>query len=218
MLSLQTIAAATGLLGLMFVFLALARLWRRRPLAATGHCLLGLVLLAVAATLITVSWNLYTYARLTHEQPAAELSFTLLEPGRYHARVVFFEDRPPLTVELSGNEWQVDARVIKWHGIASLLGLDTLYRLDRLSGRYIDIQDERSRPRTVYALSEDPGLDLWALSRRYEHWLPWVDARYGSAAFLPMADGARFTLSVSQSGLVARPANDVARRIMRRWQ
>ncbi|MGH8496722.1 MAG: hypothetical protein ACREVN_11370 [Gammaproteobacteria bacterium] len=218
MLSLQAIAAASALLGIVFVLLAIARLWRRRPLAATGHSLFGIAMLAVAAALFTTAVNLYTYERLTHEQLAAELTFTLLEPGRYRTRMVFFDDRSPLELELRGNEWQVDARIIKWQGAANLLGLDTLYRLDRISGRYIDIEDERTRPRTVYALTNDPGLDLWALSRRYERWLPWVDARYGSAAFLPMADGARFSLSVGQSGLIARPDNDVARRMVQRWQ
>ncbi|CAN5362763.1 hypothetical protein BH24PSE2_BH24PSE2_03950 [soil metagenome] len=218
MLSLPLVAAAAGVLGLAFFVLAINRLWRRRPGAATGHGVIGIVLLAIAAAFGTVSLNLFTYARLTHEQPAAELRFTLLEPGRYRARIVFFEDRPPLELELSGNEWQVDARVIKWHGIANLLGLDTLYRLDRLSGRYFDIEEERTRPRTVYGLSNDPGLDVWALSRRYERWLPWVDARYGSAAFLPMADDAEFVLTVSQSGLVARPGNAAARRAVQRWQ
>ena len=217
MISLQAIAIVCGGLGAIFLVTGLARLWRRRLLSASGHGLLGLCLLAVAALFFTVGLNLHTYSRLTREQAAADLEFTLIEPGRYRARIAFANDPLPREFELSGNEWQVDARIIKWQGAANLLGLDTLFRLDRLSGRYIDIDDERTRPRTVYALAEDPGLDLWEVSRRHERWLPWVDARYGSAAFLPMADGAKFSLTVSQSGLVARPANEPARRAVRRW-
>lgn len=217
MTGLHLIAGVCGLLGSILLLTALARLWRLRLLAASSRGLAGLALLALAAFFFTVSINLYTYSRLTREQTAAELDFTRLGPGLYRARIAFAESGPPREFELSGNEWQVDARLIKWQGAANLLGLDTLYRLDRLGGRYIDIEDERTRPRTVYALADDPGLDLWALSRRYERWLPWVDARYGSAAFLPMADGARFSLTVSQSGLVARPANEEARRAMQRW-
>ena len=45
---------------------------------------------------------------------------------------------------------------------------------------------------------------------RYRSWVPWLDALYGSATFLPMADGALYEIKVSQSGLVARPLNQAA--------
>ena len=67
---------------------------------------------------------------------------------------------------LAGDEWQLDARVLKWKGWANLLGLDAQYRLERVSGRYRDIEQERNDERTVYALSENPGVDLWTLSTR----------------------------------------------------
>ena len=111
---------------------------------------------------------------------------------------------------LAGDEWQLDARVLKWKGWANLLGLDAQYRLERVSGRYRQIEQERKDERTVYALSENPGIDLWTMSIDHRRWLPFVDAVYGSAVYLPMADGARYEVSITQSGLVARPVNDVA--------
>ena len=104
---------------------------------------------------------------------------------------------------LAGDEWQLDARVLKWKGWANLLGLDAQYRLERVSGRYRDIEQERKDERTVYALSENPGVDLWTLSIEYPRWLPFVDAVYGSATYLPMADGARYEVSITQSGWLA---------------
>jgi hypothetical protein len=94
--------------------------------------------------------------------------------------------------------------------LANLLGFDTAYRLDRISGRYTSIDDERSLPRTVYALNQPERVDLWALAHRYRSLVPWIDALYGSATYLPMADGARYAISVSQSGLIARPVNQLA--------
>ncbi len=112
---------------------------------------------------------------------------------------------------LAGDEWQLDARVLKWKGWANLLGLDAQYRLERVSGRYRDIEQERKDERTVYGLSENPGLDLWTMSIDHKRWLPFVDAVYGSAVYLPMADGARYEVAITQSGLLARPVNDVAK-------
>ena len=58
---------------------------------------------------------------------------------------------------------------------------------------------------------------MWTLLQRYHNYLPWVDTLYGSAAFMPMADGARYEVKVSQSGLVARPLNLVARQAVGAW-
>ena len=56
---------------------------------------------------------------------------------------------------LRGDEWQMDARVVNWKPPATLLGLDPIYQLDRLSGRYSDIMTRVNEQRTVHALSDD---------------------------------------------------------------
>jgi hypothetical protein len=118
---------------------------------------------------------------------------------------------------LRGDEWQVDARVLKWHAFANLLGFDTAYRLERLSGRYTRAEDEVAQPRTVYALNPPQRIDPWDLVHRYHSWIPWIDAFYGSATFLPMADGALYEIQVSQSGLIGRPLNQAARDAVGSW-
>ena len=40
----------------------------------------------------------------------------------------------------------------------------------------------------------------------------WIDAYYGTAAYLPMADGARYVVTVTQSSLIGRPANEAAQK------
>jgi len=102
--------------------------------------------------------------------------------------------------------------------MGSVLGFDTVYRLERLSGRYGDVQNERSAPRTVHELAQDPGLDFWSVARRYQRYLPLADALYGSAAYVPMAEGAEYVVTVSASGLVVRPANDAARNAVGGWK
>jgi hypothetical protein len=128
------------------------------------------------------------------------------------------KNQPPRQYQLRGDEWQIDARVLKWRAIGNLLGFDSLYRLERLSGRYGDITQEKSAPRTVFALAEDPGVDFWSLLRRHHQYVPLADALYGSAAYVPMAEGAEYAVSVSASGLVVRPGNDAARQAVGGWK
>ena len=118
----------------------------------------------------------------------------------------------PRVFELAGDEFQLDARVLKWRAWANLLGFDALFRLERLSGRYRDIADERDSPRSVVALDDiEPGVNAFALARRIPDWARPVDARYGSATYVPMADRATYDIAMTQSGLIARPANAAAR-------
>jgi hypothetical protein len=196
---------------------ALGRLRRLRIASGTLYLLAGafIVLLGVSAGLVAAS--LHSYSRLTHEQVAAQVSIRQL--GEHH--FVLTLDRAaaaPRHFELRGDEWQIDARVLKWRAMGTLAGFDTVYRLERLSGRYADLPSERNARRTVYALAEQQGLDVWPAIRRYHDYLPFADALYGSAAYVPLAEDARYTVSVSASGLVVRPSNDAARKSLGLWR
>ena len=60
-------------------------------------------------------------------------------------------------------------------------------------------------------------LDLWSLARNFPRLAPGVDAYYGSATYLPMADGARYRVTLSRDALIARPVNDPARKAVGNW-
>ena len=109
--------------------------------------------------------------------------------------------------------------MLKWSGIGTLLGFDTVYRLERLSGRYGSVAAERSSPRSVHDLAEDTTpLDLWSLVRQHHQYIPFADALYGSAVYVPMSEGAEYAVTVSASGLVVRPGNDAARKAVGGWR
>jgi hypothetical protein len=206
-----------ALLAVPLLVAGLRRLGRLRLVRGTLYLLLGgsVLLLVTGAGLVAA--NLFTYARLTHEQEAARV--TTRQLGERHFAVSLqAKDAPPKHFELRGDEWQIDARVLKWRGAGNLLGLDTLYRLERLAGRYGDVASERAAPRTVHDLAEESGLDLWALTRRYQRYVPLADAMYGSAAFVPMAEGAEYVVTVSSTGLVVRPRNEAARKAVGGWK
>ena len=207
-----------AIFGLLLLILACQRLFRARFLAAGGSALTGSSLLAVAAVLFVVSLNLHTYARLTHERPVAEIVFEQRGPQIFNATLTQVPNGEIQMFVLNGDEWQLDARVLKWKGWANLFGLDAQYRLERVSGRYRNIDQERSAERTVYALAENPGLDLWQMTLDKPDRLPFVDAVYGNAAYMPMSDGARYEVSITQTGLVARPVNAAAQQAAGSWK
>jgi len=206
-----------ALAGILFLLAAIRRLRRRKVLGGVlnGATALVLILLSACAALIAV--NLRTYQRLSFEQPAGELQLTRGGEREFNA-ILTYPSGERANFALRGDEWQVDARVLKWHALANILGFDTAYRLERISGRYARIEDERAQARTVYSLNPPERIDLWDLVHSYHSWMPWIDAFYGSATFLPMADGALYEIKVSQSGLIARPLNQAARDAVGGWR
>jgi hypothetical protein len=211
------IALIGVLLSVPFFLASIRRMRRLKLIRGVLYLLFGAIVLAVVAGAGLVAANLFTYARLTHEQEAARVTTRQLGERQFAVRVQPTH-RPARDFNLRGDEWQIDARVLKWRAIGNLVGFDTVYRLERLSGRYGDIASERSAPRTVYELADDPGVDFWTLTRRYQRYLPLADALYGSATYVPMAEGAEYRVTVSASGLVVRPANDAAQRAVGGWK
>ena len=215
-MTFTALIAVFALVGILLLFTAIRRLRRRKVLGGVlnGATALVLLLLSVCAALIAA--NLRTYQRLSFEQPAGELQFARTGEREFNA-VLTYPSGERANFALRGDEWQVDARVLKWHAFANLVGFDTAYRLERIGGRYTRVEDERAQARTVYSLHPPQRIDPWELAHRYRSWLPWLDAVYGSATFLPMADGALYEIKVSQSGLIARPLNQAARDAVGGW-
>ena len=215
---LVAFAASGVLIALPLEALALRRLVKLRVAGGAFYFLLGafFILLGVAAGLVAAS--LHGYQRLTHEQLAAKVTLRQLGERQY-ALTLEAPGSAARHYEMRGDEWQIDARVLKWRPAATIAGFDTLYRLERLSGRYGDIIQERTAKRTVHALAvTDEPVDLWDLAKRYHSYVPLVDALYGSAAYVPMAEGAEYTVTVSATGLVIRPGNEAAKKAVGGWK
>jgi hypothetical protein len=178
----------------------------------------GVFLVAVAIFLATAAIDFYSYNNLKSEQAIATLGFTREGSQQYKVSLVE-PDGVEHLYELKGDLWQLDARILKWNNTMVTLGMSTGYRLDRLSGRYYSIEDESEAERSLYQLN--PGskqLDIWQLLHSSGNSLGFLDANYGSATYLPMADGALFAVSLSNTGLLARPLNDSARDAVKSWQ
>ncbi len=210
------ISIVAGLLAVFFLARTFSSLKRRRPMRAGGACL-GCVTsaaIAGAGSMLLVSY--LSYQRLTEETPVASIEFRRVSPDEFQARLMRPERLDEFFV-LRGDEWQIDARIVTWKPPMTVLGLDPIYQLTRLAGRYGEIDREINEVRTVHALSGELPVDVWHAARRFPMLLPGIDAHYGTATFVPMVDGARFDVSLSRDALIARPANEPARRAVGNW-
>ena len=212
--------AATVVFGLLSIFFLarMIRCMRRgRLLRASGSCLSWIASLTIASIAVLMLFSYYSYSRLTAERVVSIIEFRRIADDAYRARLMVSGEQDRL-FELHGDEWQMDARIVNWTAPATILGLDPIYRLERLSGRFSEIEREQTEPRTVHALTQAQAIDVWSVARRFPLLLPGVDAYYGTATYVPMVDGARYQVSLTRDALIARPANDVARNALGNWE
>jgi hypothetical protein len=203
--------AITGIVALLWslvhAFAGVRHARARKPFRATHRFAWMLVFLFLAFLGGGSALTLRGYRLLTREVDVATISARQIAPQQFAVRAEF-PDGSHAGGALRGDEWQLDARVVKWKAAAVKLGAEPLYRVDRLSGRYRDAKQAQANSASLIELGGDSVIDLWQLKQRFPQWLPWVDADYGSAAYLPLVDGGRFSVSLSPlGGLVARPAD-----------
>lgn len=217
--SLMTLSVIVMMALIAVWFIAVAvRKFRQRRIVGGAFGILSALFLALAAICVgLVGFGLQGYQRLTYERTGAEVEFRKTGERAYIA-TVRYPSGNATAYPLAGDDWQIDARMLSFKPFVNIIGFDAAYRLERLSGRYRSIDDERTAPRTVHALNPDSTLDLWEIARRYRDWAPWVDAFYGNATYVPMADGAMYAVAVTQGGLKARPMNESARKAVAGWQ
>lgn len=209
-IALIALAAVGGVLALFGLAFFVRPRWFFSWLKGT----FALFLIGAGAYVALLALDLRHYESLDSMQTIATVGVSKTGPQAWRVRLER-EEQPPLEVVIRGDQWQVDARIIRMAGPLTWLGVRPAYRLDRLSGRYVSLEQERSGQRTVYPLGEDSWFDSWLLDQTYG--LPFVEAVYGNATFMPLKDGAIFDVRLSSTGLVALPANAQAREAMEQW-
>ncbi|MDF1691722.1 MAG: cation/multidrug efflux pump [Zhongshania sp.] len=213
-MSLDYLFLLISALGLLLCLLAVLRLRK--------HLFSGSVAVVLAfgftTGAIVVSKDVLSYRHLADEQMVARVFVgASKEAQEYLVSVDTLDGEALQSFLLKGDQWQIDSRIIRWQMPVARLGLDNLYRLERLLGRYSDIENERNAPRTVYLINLSKPLDVWQWLRSNDTVQKWVDANYGNSVFAPMIDGAQFSVYLSHNGLFIRPENPIAVKALRNW-
>lgn len=202
---LSLLGAIFGVLGAILVIAGLVALRRRRPFRFVLRTLLGLLLLALGALSGGIGIGMQGYRALTREDLAARIVVHPIGPQMFSATVHIPGRAESSYYELAGDALYVDAHILKWHPMANVIGLHTAYELDRIAGRYDDVEQERKSRRTVHTLTPERWVDLFALRTRYAALAPLLDAEYGSGTFTRVTEPAEFEVFVSTTGLLIRP-------------
>ena len=206
------------LLGVLMLLTGLGHGLRGQPFRGMSNILSGAILAVVGAVIGLGGANLLTYARLTYERPVADVSVTALDAAdkRYTVTVRPLDGTArTVTCTLQGDEWLLSARVQSWKPWLSLVGFNATYTLDQIANKYADAAEADGKTITACAIPA-PAASINSLLP--DPWLTKLisymqvqDRRFGSANYMPLADGATYLVVMTQSGLNAEPVNDAAR-------
>ncbi|HSX72032.1 MAG TPA: hypothetical protein VLF16_13970, partial [Pseudomonas sp.] len=144
----------TGLLALLALFVAARILFAPNWFLAWLRGTLGLAVLAVALLVGVVAYDLRSYDAQVRDKPLVTLSFAAEGAQRY--RVNLLEGGEERQVLLEGDLWQLDARLLGWKGLAALIGLEPGYRLEKLSGRFLAIEQQETARHAEVQLAQSP--------------------------------------------------------------
>lgn len=195
-LVLITLGALLVLSGIVALFNAKVGTFTLQLLTGTSFLLAGILLAVIAI-------GIRGYHALTHEEIAAQITVTPVSPQHFSANIRFPDGRTEIFT-IAGDEIYIDADILKWQPIANMIGLHTAYELDRIGGRYREIEQEKNSERSIYSLKTEKPINLHDLRIKHALLSILFDAKYGSATYLPVTQTAQLELHVSTTGLILR--------------
>lgn len=211
------VPTAAAAIGAFTILRGVVHLFRGHVARSGSHLVGGIILAAAGLALGLVGVNVQLFSRFTHEGPVALVSVKSLDGARNFYRVSIARldgSIPTQSCAIQGDEWIIGGRVQKWKAWATILGMNATYTLDQVSNKYFTAARGNGKPITSCDLTGTPEVNELVPP----DWLPWLlarfyaeDRRFGSANYMPLADGARYEILITQSGFNAEPANGVAR-------
>ena len=113
---------------------------------------------------------------------------------------------PPETTRrflLQGDQWSISGGVVKWHPWLTALGLKSYHKPMRLSGQFSRLEQQRSNLPSIYPLEVEAD-QLWEALYRAQRYLPFVEAVYGSCAYVYAEPGVVQGIYVTPSGYLIK--------------
>lgn len=171
---------------------------------------LYLIIALLLLNALTLFMGIRTYNRLSDEAVIAELTFEKVEEQVFRAELVIVGD--PVTHNsylIYGDQWQLDAEFLKVKYWANVLGVDALYRLDRLQGRYRDIEQQNIHLPHAHDISDGPDSYLSGFLHSWDWLILVADVEYGSSTYTTIDTDKRYIVLRTQTGLITRAMPNV---------
>lgn len=148
-----------------------------------------------------------SYSNFTREEIVAMVTCTQEDDQVMLLTLTPVKDRlvgEPEGFLVHGDQWAIEGNILRWDDWLNFAGLHTMYKLTRVTGRYLDPNEEIGKKRTVHSLANEEEDATWRWLFKYGHNLRFVDSSYGNTVYTYPADEKIFEIIVTTSGFSMR--------------
>lgn len=179
---------------------------RSRGLVSTLRHLIAAVIVTLFSLLLsTVLATLHLFHAFAGETLVAQVTARRIAPLEFELTYTPADSRwsAPIQARLEGDQWAVSGGIVKWHPWLTMLGLKSYHKPLRLTGQFSDAAQQRTHLPTLEVLAPE-GDRFWEALYRAGPYLPFVEAVYGSAAYVYAEPGVVQEVYVTPSGYLIK--------------
>jgi len=200
---------------IIIICFSLLALWRSirlfsrlRLISASWRLCASIVFFVLGFAIGGLYLSTQNYRQLTHEQYAGELQIQPNGRDRFVAHLVLTGGQH-ISAPLYGDQVQLSAYIVKWKPWLSALGFNTLYRLDRISGRFSQVQTAMAAQFSAHPINPDSKADIASWRKQYQCLSVLVDLEQGSAAYVAADKPIRYDVYISVDAVLLRASQTV---------
>ena len=154
-----------------------------------------LTIVSFLLNIILASLLAISYTTLTKETPIATITFNKTKNQEYVATLKDATHHELGTYIIYGDQWQLDVGFYKISYFANLLGAESKYTLNRLKGRYKNINDANNKKSRAYQLESHSLVNAFSI---------FFDTNYGSSTYKDIKLNTLFTIFKTPTGIMVR--------------
>ncbi len=210
------IPAFVGLVGILMLVGGVAKVFKAKLGSGLMRVLFGGLTLAGAMIVGLIGLNLQTYAQLSKERLAGQVTLKKVGDHTYIATIDLADDGQlrgkPVEYQITGERVHISGPMVKFKPWANVIGMDSLFKVNEVYGTYVDPNcTNKFTPRRETTEECATGDFFGCLGTSWKL-LNLADFSHTSDSGQLMADGAIYDIYASQDAfeLKPSPSNQVA--------
>ena len=204
------IPAFVGLVGVLMLVGGVARLFKAHFAGGIGRVLFGGLTLMGAMVVGLIGLNLQTYAQLSKERLAGQVTLKQVGDFEYTATIDLADDQQklrgqPVDYQITGQKIFIEGPVVKFKPWANVIGMDSLYKVTEVYGTYVNPNCTNRYPPRRHSTEECKTGDFFGCLGSSWKMLNLADFSHASASGQLMGDGAIYDIYASQDAFELKP-------------
>jgi hypothetical protein len=196
----------SGLIALLLFFLLIKRLRNRkkRVFICLIHFLFVIIFALISSIFILLYASLKGYEHFTYNRPIFTVECSLKQDDSFVLKFSQLdgEERPARFYRIKGQQFVIEGHIVKWEDFFVTVGMKPIYQVTRLTGRYVSINDEKNKERSVYEIEEETNVWRWLM--KYGEKIPGIDAVHGISSFKDAVENKKLTVYITHDSFVIK--------------